>query len=62
MSKPAKDPTKKHRHDIGAVDHGPSSTHETTRNIQVMLGIWIVLSAALAVYALVHAGFEVAAP
>lgn len=54
VSSEKKDPTKKHRHDIGAVDHGPVSTESTTRAIQALLGIWIVLSAALVVYALVH--------
>lgn len=57
-----KDPTKKHRHDVGEVDHGPESGAEPTRVLQVMLGICIVASAALALYALIQAGFEVSAP
>ena len=55
------DPTKKHRHDIGAVDHGPGSTEATTRAIQVLLAICIVLSVALTMYALAHIGLGVSA-
>ena len=62
MSKSEKDPSKKHRHDIGAVDHGPSSKAETTRAIQVILGMCIVSSAALTIYALTHVAFAIAAP
>lgn len=51
----ARDPSKKHRHDIGEVDHGPDSTEPTTRTIQVILGICIALSAVLTMYALAHA-------
>lgn len=57
----AKDPEKKHRHDIGCPDHGPIATEGTTRNIQVVLGIWIAASAALMLYALVEAVFRVSA-
>ena len=59
---PQKDPTKKHRHDIGDVDHGPATTEPTTRAFQGMLGIFIVSSVALTVYAFAHAGFGIAAP
>lgn len=62
MSGTKKDPTKKHRHDIGAVDHGPISTEATTRSIQGVLGVCIVLSVALLIYTLAHIGFHVAAP
>ena len=48
------DPTKKHRHDIGAVDHGALSAEETTRSLQVILGLCIVCSAALLVYSVFH--------
>ena len=44
---------KKHRHDLGHEDHGPVVTSGTTRAIQMMLGLWIVLTMALVVYALV---------
>ena len=44
---------KKHRHDLGHEDHGPVVTIGTTRAIQAMLGLWIVLTLALVVYALV---------
>ena len=62
MSSIEKDPSKKHRHDIGAVDHGPTSTQATTRAIQVVLGACILASTALAIYALAHVGFGIAAP
>ena len=44
---------KKHRHDLGHEDHGPVVTTGTTRAIQMMLGLWIALTLALVVYALV---------
>jgi hypothetical protein len=44
---------KKHRHDLGHEDHGPIVTSGTTKAIQAMLGLWIVLTLALVVYALV---------
>ena len=56
-----KDPEKKHRHDIGSPDHGTVSDQGTTRNIQVVLGIWIAASVALMLYALVEAVFRVSA-
>jgi hydrogenase maturation factor len=56
------DASKKHRHDVGAPDHAAVTTEGVTRTIQVILGLCIVLSAALTVYALVHAGFAVSAP
>lgn len=49
-----KDPTKKHRHDVGLVDHGPLSVASTTRSIQALLGMCVVLSAALLIYAVAH--------
>ena len=57
----AKDPAKKHRHDIGSPDHGTVSDEGTTRNIQVVLGIWIAASVALTLYALVEAVFRASA-
>jgi hypothetical protein len=57
----AKDPQKKHRHDIGCPDHGTVSDEGTTRNIQVVLGIWIAASVALTLYALVEAVFRASA-
>jgi len=44
---------KKHRHDLGHEDHGPIVTTGTTKAIQAMLGLWIALTLALVVYALV---------
>ena len=54
VSSQDKDPTKKHRHDIGAVDHGALSDEETTRSLQVLLGLCIVASFALVIYSVVH--------
>ena len=48
-------PRKKHRHDLGQEDHGPKLAAKTTRGIQTLLGLWIVLTLALVVYALVDA-------
>ena len=48
-------PPKKHRHDLGQEDHGPKLAAGTTRVIQTLLGMWIALTAALVVYALVDA-------
>lgn len=59
VSAEGKDPNKKHRHDVGDVDHGPVRHEGTTRTIQVLLGTTIALSAALAVYAFLGAGFGV---
>jgi len=44
---------KKHRHDLGQEDHGPKLAAGTTRAIQILLGLWIALTVALVVYALV---------
>ena len=46
---------KKHRHDLGGEDHGPKLAAGTTRAIQAMLGLWIALTLALVVYAMVDA-------
>ena len=62
MSKTGKDPTKKHRHDIGAVDHGPVATDQTTRAIQVILGLCVASSAALTLYAVAHLVSGISAP
>jgi hypothetical protein len=53
-----KDPGKKHRHDIGSPDHGPLSDEPTTRNLQVLIGLWIAGSLALTAYAVVQAVFH----
>ena len=45
------DPRKKHRHDVGAPDHGPVSTEPLTRSIQSLLLLLIAASVALTVYA-----------
>lgn len=44
---------KKHRHDLGQEDHGPVVAVGTTRAIQTLLGLWVALTLALVVYALV---------
>jgi hypothetical protein len=46
-------PRRKHRHDLGQEDHGPALAAGTTRAIQALLGLWIALTLALVVYALV---------
>ena len=46
---------KKHRHDLGHEDHGPKLAARTTRGIQTILGLWIALTLAVVVYALVDA-------
>jgi hypothetical protein len=45
----------KHRHDLGQEDHGPKLAARTTHAIQALLGLWIALTLALVVYALVDA-------
>jgi hypothetical protein len=63
----------KHRHDLGHEDHGPKLAAPITHGIQGLLGLWIALTLALVVYALVGAarprdpattdrGSEVASP
>ncbi len=56
VSKHTGDPNKKHRHDVGAVDHGALSFEHTTRTIQVILGMCIVSSIALVIYGIVQGG------
>ena len=56
MSSEQLDPTKKHRHDIGEIDHGPETASDITRGIQLILGAAIVFTAVVMVYALVVAG------
>lgn len=55
---------KKHRHDLGHEDHGPVVAQGTTRGIQVLLGLWIALTLALCVYAMVDGArtYNVPAP
>jgi len=48
-------PRHKHRHDLGQEDHGPRLAARTTHAIQALLGLWIALTLALVVYALVDA-------
>lgn len=48
-------PRHKHRHDLGHEDHGPKLASRTTHAIQALLGLWIALTLALVVYALVDA-------
>lgn len=53
MAAAEKQPDKKHRHDIGEVDHGPHSTELVTKAIQIVLGAAVVGSAALVIYTVV---------
>jgi len=46
-------PRRKHRHDLGQEDHGPKVAEGVTRAIQVLLGLWIALTLALVIYALI---------
>jgi hypothetical protein len=46
-------PRRKHRHDLGHEDHGPKLAAGTTRAIQTLLGLWIALTLALVIYALI---------
>nr|HEX4316144.1 hypothetical protein [Kofleriaceae bacterium] len=46
---------KKHRHDLGQEDHGPKLAANTTRAIQGLLGLWIVLTLVFVLYMLVDA-------
>jgi hypothetical protein len=46
---------RKHRHDLGHEDHGAKLAAGTTKAIQALLGLWIALTMALVVYALVDA-------
>ena len=50
------DPRKKHRHDVGEIDHEPETAHAVTRGIQVVLVATILFTAGLLVYAVVVAG------
>lgn len=53
-----RDPDKKHRHDTGCPDHGTESDQTTTRNIQVVLGLWVAGSLALTAYAVLQAALH----
>ena len=44
---------KKHRHDLGHEDHGPKVSAGTTRGIQAILGLWIALTFAALVWAMI---------
>ena len=50
------EPRRKHRHDLGHEDHGPVVAEGTTRAIQFILGLWIVLTFALLLWALFVGG------
>ncbi len=56
------DPKKRHRHDIGAVDHGAVTTVCTTVTIQVIMGSGIVLAVIYLIYAMLVGWAEIAAP
>jgi len=49
-------PAKKHRHDLGQEDHGPVMAAGTTRAVQILLGLWIALTALALLWAAVEAG------
>lgn len=51
-----KDPSKKHRHDIGDVDHGPVMGEKTTEGIQAILTALIVATGILVLLGLFSAG------
>lgn len=51
----AQDPSKKHRHDIGAPDHGAEHTERTTKNIQIVLGACILATIGILIYAVLLA-------
>jgi hypothetical protein len=57
----ARDPEKKHRHDIGSPDHGPISDDPRTRNIQVVLGLWIAGTLGLVAFAVIQAALYASA-
>jgi hypothetical protein len=50
------EPRKKHRHDLGHEDHGPVYAAGTTRAIQSILGLWILLTAGIVIWAIAEAG------
>jgi len=50
---PVDGPRKKHRHDLGHEDHGSKLAAGTTKAIQILLGMWIVVTCGLVVYAFV---------
>ena len=47
---------RKHRHETDDVDHAPVTTERTTRGIQAILAVSIVLTGAVVLYALFTAG------
>ena len=47
---------KKHRHDLGQEDHGPVMAAGTTKAIQMVLGLWIALTALALLWAMIDAG------
>ena len=53
---------KKHRHDLGHEDHGPKLAAGTTKAIQTLLGLWIVLTLGFIVYAIVDASRSASDP
>lgn len=55
MSDSTLDSEKRHRHDVGDVAHGAKSQEALTRGIQGLLGLWIIGTAALVVFAIVWA-------
>jgi hypothetical protein len=56
MSATAEPVPKKHRHDLGQEDHGPVMAEGTTKAIQMVLGLWIALTALGLLWAMIDAG------
>lgn len=56
------DPSLRHRHDIGEVDHGAHTTERVTKNLQGILGALILMTIGLIVYAMVLAVTKSPAP
>jgi hypothetical protein len=50
------EPRRKHRHDLGHEDHGPVMAAGTTRAIQTILGLWVLLTFALIAWAVIEGG------
>lgn len=47
---------RKHRHDLGHEDHGPVVAAGTTRGIQVILGMWVLFTFILVIWAIAEGG------
>jgi hypothetical protein len=52
VSSHGKDADKRHRHDVGEVSHGAATQERVTRAVQYTLGLCVIGSAILVIYAL----------